>query len=139
MTNEPNVSKTTQVLLHIAYSLKLAATFGKADENPGMRQLYEISELKETQSRTARTPKWMKVSAAKGQTIDEKDFRDELNVKNYNGKIIFNISVASEEDSDGKKSWNDIGTIKFTESAVSNSCDHRLHFHHPKWRKNLIH
>jgi len=27
--------------------------------------------------------------------------------------------------------------ITFDESVVSNSCDHRLHFHHPKWRDDL--
>jgi hypothetical protein len=139
MTNEPNVSKTTQVLLNLAYSLKLAVTFGNADANPGMRQLYEISELQETQSRTARTPKWMKVSAAKGQTIDEKDFRDELNIKNYDGKLVFIIAVANKADDEGNKNWKDIGKIKFTDSVVSNSCDHRLHFHHPKWKSNLRH
>ncbi|MBT7609299.1 MAG: hypothetical protein HN576_06055 [Bacteriovoracaceae bacterium] len=139
MTNEPAASKTTQVLLHLAYALKLAITFGKADENPGMRQLYEISELNETQTRTAKTPKWMKVSAVPGQKVNEKDFRDELNIKNYRGTLAFNIDVASKEDEKGNKNWKTIGKINMTDSVVSNSCDHRLHFHHPKWKNNLRH
>jgi hypothetical protein len=27
-----------------------------------------------------------------------------------------------------------IGYLEFTESVASDSCDHRIHFHHPKFR-----
>ena len=138
MINEPAVSKTTAVVANLLYSLKLAVTFGKADSNPGIRQLYEISYLGESDKKGVRTPKWMKVGAQEGQTVDKKDFRDELNMDNYKGEILFDISVASSEK-DGKKNWSKVGTITMTKSSTSNSCDHRLHFHHPKWISNLKH
>lgn len=139
MLNEPAVSTTGTVLLNLAYALKLAATFGKVDSNPGIRQLYEISFVGEKAPLRVYTPQWMKVGARPGQTVDEKDFRDELNIDNFDGELVFDISVASTEDSEGNKNWSKIGTITFTDSVTSNSCDHRLHFHHPKWRTDLKH
>jgi len=133
MTNEPDVSKTSAVIKNILYVLKLAATFGKADNNPGMRQVYEISELGETDLTKVVTPKWMMVKAQAGQTVDENDFRNELNIENYDDKLTFDIYVADFEV-DGKKNWSKVGEINFTDSIASNSCDHRLHFHHPKWK-----
>ncbi|TNF24344.1 MAG: hypothetical protein EP319_18665 [Deltaproteobacteria bacterium] len=139
MLNEPAISTTTTVVFNLLYALKLAATFGKADSNPNMRQLYEVSYIGETEKNKVRTPKWMKVGATPGQTIDEADFRDELSIDNNGGELSFDISVASTQDDEGNKNWSKIGTIRFTDSAASNSCDHRLHFHHPKWKSNLKH
>ncbi len=139
MLNEPAISTTTTVMMNLFYALKLAATFGKADSNPNMRQLYEVSYIGETEKNKVRTPKWMKVGAADGQTIDEVDFRDELNIDKHDGELVFDISVASTQDDEGNKNWSKIGSIRFTDSAASNSCDHRLHFHHPKWKSNLKH
>ena len=79
----------------------------------------------------------MKISAQKGQTVNAEDFRDEFILTN-NKKMVFNIAVASKEVNE-KKEWKTIGTITFDSSVVSKSCDHRLHFHHPKWRDNLKH
>jgi hypothetical protein len=139
MTNEPPASKTSTVLKNILYALKLATTFGDADENPGIRQVYEIAELGEKNIFKAVVPKWMKIQAAPGQTVDEDDFRDELNVDQYNGQLQFQILVASVQNDEGVKNWKQIGKIIFKKSVVSNSCDHRLHFHHPKWKSNLNH
>jgi len=135
LTNEPEVTTTSEVLKNLLYGLKVAKAFSTADKNPGIRQLYEISELKEKDRSNIITPKWMKISAQKGQTVDAKDFRDEFIFTN-NRKIIFDIAVASREVK-GKKDWKTIGTITFDSSVVSTTCDHRLHFHHPKWRDDL--
>ena len=67
--------------------------------------------------------------------VDKKDFRDELKINN-DEKLIFNISVASKE-TENKKDWQQIGTITLDTSVISNSCDKRLHFHHPKFRDDL--
>ncbi len=136
LTNEPTASINSEVLKNVLYALKLANAFAKSDENPGIRQLYEISELGEKNRANIITPKWMKVEAKVGQTVDAEDFRDELRIAPHK-KLIFYISVVSEEDSQGKKEWQTIGTITFDTSVVSTSCDHRLHFHHPKWRSDL--
>lgn len=139
MLNEPKVSKTTDILLHAFYALKLAITFGMEDSNPNMRQLYEVSELGESKKSKIITPKWMMIKAKSGQTVDEKDFRDELNVQNYNNNLSFDIFVSSTKDKNENIQWKKIGDINFNESSASHSCDHRLHFHHPKWKSNLKH
>jgi hypothetical protein len=136
MTNEPPVSKTAAVIKNLLYSLKLAVTFGKADSNPGIRQLYQISEL--GHSGKAITPKWMMVKARAGQNINEADFRDELNLDNRAANLVFDIYATSKVVNE-KKQWKKLGYIEFTDSARSVSCDHNLHFNHPKWKSNLTH
>lgn len=134
LTNEPSVSFTSEVLKNIAYALKVSHSFSQADKNPTIRQLYEISHLGENKKNII-TPKWMKIDAKNNKKIDAKDFRDELKITN-NEKLIFNISVASKIINE-KKDWQKIGKIILDNSIVSKSCDHRLHFHHPKWRDDL--
>ena len=132
MTNEPKVSITSEVLKSLPYAIKVAHAFSQADKNSGIRQLYEISELGEQNNSTIITPKWMKLQAQRGQSVDAKDFREELSIAD-GGKIVFDISVTSSQKGD-KKEWQKIGTITFDDSVVSGTCDHRLHFHHPVWR-----
>jgi len=138
LTNEPPASITSEVLKNALYILELTHAFSKADQNPGIRQLYEISELGEKNRSHILTPKWMKVEAQKGQTVDAKDFRDELRIIPKH-PLLFTISVANKKDKEGKKVWQKIGTITLDTSVVSTSCDHRLHFHHPRWRDDLDH
>ena len=137
LTNEPFVSKTSEVFKNLSYVIKLASAFSKADKHASIRQLYEISELGEGDKNKVVTPKWMKIEAKQGQTVDAIDFRDELRITG-NKKLHFSISVASKKTKN-KKAWMNIGSIIFDASVVSNSCDHRLHFHHPKWKDNLKH
>ena len=137
LTNSPTASITSEVIKSLFYILKLARTFSQADQNPKIRQVYEISQLGETNNSSVITPKWMKVKAVSGQTVDESDFRNELSIRD-NNNLVFRISVASDVVN-GKKDWLDIGKITLDSSVISKSCDHRLHFHHPKWRSDLIH
>ena len=134
LTNEPTVSVTLEVIKNMLYALKVSHTFSKVDKEPTIRQLYEISYLSEDNSTRIITPKWMMIQADKVQENAD-DFRDELKIED--GEVlVFSIYVSSELI-DGKKDWNKIGKIKLDTSVVSNSCDHRLHFHHPKWRDDL--
>ena len=135
LSNEPQVSTTSEVLKNLLYALKVAKAFGDADAHPNIRQLYEISELGEKVKSRSITPKWMKISAQKGQTVDAEDFRDEF-IMSKNHKMVFNIFVASKEKN-GQKEWHNIGTISFDTAVASMSCDHRLHFHHPVWREDI--
>jgi hypothetical protein len=132
LTNEPEVSKTSAIFRHLYYGIKVASAFSKADKNPGMRQVYQISHLGEKDPKTVITPRYMKIRAAKGQAVDEKDFRNELSISHYRNGLKFEILVGPD-----KKNWDNIGTIEFTDSVASKSCDHRLHFNHPKWKHNL--
>jgi len=134
LSNEPSISKNSEVFKHLFYVLKIASAFSQADNNPKIRQVYEISQLGEANNIV--TPKWMKVQAKAGKKNDALDFRDELRINN--NILTFDISVASKK-THGKKKWKQIGTISLDTSVVSTSCDHRLHFHHPKWKSNLAH
>jgi len=135
LTNEPSVSITLEALANAAYGIKVARTFSEADKNPTIRQLYEISYLGESENTKIITPTWLKIEAASSQRVDAKDFREELKIEKKK-ELIFNIFVASRKI-DEKKEWQQIGTISLDESTVSDSCDRRLHFHHPKWRDDL--
>ena len=136
LTNEPEVSFTSSVFSAFAYGLKVASAFSDADENSGIRQLYEISNLGEQNSAAIITPKWMKIVAQEGQDeLGVEDFRDEFILED-NRTLLFNIFVSSVE-LNGQKQWQEIGTITFDTAVASYSCDHRLHFHHPKWRDDL--
>ncbi len=136
LTNSPPATITSTVLKSFLYAAKLARSFSQADENPKVRQLYEVSQLGEKNLNNAITPRWMKVNALQGQTVNKSDFRDELGIKSK--PLVFSISVASDRVN-GQKNWLDIGRITLNSSIVSNSCDHRLHFHHAKWRSDLKH
>ena len=133
-TNEPKLSLhpehvwISNVLANIAFSL------GKADSSPGIRQLYQISELGMEFPENALTPKWMKLQASSGQVkVDEVDFRDELNLINYSDqKLFFDIYVTTPESTKSNQEWIYIGYIEFNDYVASSSTDHRLHFNHPK-------
>ncbi len=102
-----------------------------------IRELYPISELNLAPGEKAVTPIWMKIEAAADMPrIDEADFRDELNVNNYPQGLRLDISVASKGSRLGNKEWQKIGYMEFDASVTSESCDHRLHFSHPKPSKN---
>ncbi len=131
LTNAPELTTNSEVLRHLLYGLKVTSAFKEADQNPTERQLYEISELGEKGE--VKTPRWMSITAQKEQTVDAKDFRNEF-ILEGSKKLIFDIAVA-DQASEGKKSWEIIGTISFEESVASEGCDHRLHFHHPKWKE----
>jgi len=130
LTNAPPLTTNSEVLKYILYGLKVSSAFKEADKNPTERQLYEVSELAEKGE--VKTPRWMRVTAKKGQTVDAKDFRGEFKLKESQ-ELVFDIAVANSEV-DGKKEWKSIGTITFKESIASYACDHQLHFHHAKWK-----
>jgi len=135
LTNEPSVSMSFEVLKNIVYAIKVSRTFSLVDKNPSIRQLYEISYLGEGKNQNIITPKWMKIEIRDSIRVDKKDFRDELKIAK-DEKLVFNIFVANKIKNE-KKVWQKIGTISLDDSVVSASCDHRLHFHHPKWRDDL--
>ena len=137
LTNEPTVSLTYEAIQNALYALKVSSAFSDADKNPTIRQLYEISYLGESEGANVVTPKWMKIEIADAKTRNKKDFRDELTL-GENQELLFNVSVASKTTNE-KREWLEIGEIRLDASVVSNSCDARLHFHHPKWRDDLNH
>ena len=136
MTNEPGVFSSGGTSNIISIGFFAAMSLGLADTNPGIRQLYEISELGMTEPDIAVTPKWIKIEATPDQIrVDENDFREELNLDNYpENKISFDISVTTQDSTSSNKNWIYIGHILLTDYSASESCDHCLHFHHPEFK-----
>jgi hypothetical protein len=130
MTNHPT---TTLRVSGLAIGAAAAQAFSSADRNPTVRQVYEVAELGMADPSGSHTPDYLMVQAAPGQRVDAADFRDELSLANRGGRLRFDIFVAGNE----KELWNRIGYIEFTQDVVSETCDHRLHFHHPRWRPIL--
>src|SRR5207244_730684 len=94
-----------------------------------VRQLYPIAELGEADPSRAVSPRWMLITgAADVARVDAKDFRDELRLANYPAGLRFDIRTADVGTRIGPKAWQTIGTIEITSDALSDSCDHRLHF-----------
>ncbi len=126
----PGASQTLGIAIIALISL------GLSDANAGIRQLYEISELGLSNPDEAITPNWMKIEASTGQIrVDEDDFRNELDLINYtNEELFFDIYVTSQGSTASDKTWIYIGYILLNDYVVSDSCDHCLHFHHPKFK-----
>lgn len=142
MTND--ITSINFTLANLGQSGILAAAvkaFGLA-EKPlvplTVRQLYEISSLGEAGDTRIVTPMFIRIQGQPGGYRSEfRDFRDDLRVSANGGPYRFDIFVAANGTFGLKKKWQKIGYIEVTEDVASEGCDHRLHFHHPKWRWNL--
>ena len=135
-SNEPPLTKAnlvTQGPTVVAIGAATAIAFALGDSNPGMRQLYEISELGLADPRSAITPKWMHLKATTPLKNGHPDFRQDLRADNFAGPLTFDISVSHSSQT----FMRTIGHIVLDEMVASDTCDHRLHFHHPKFRTDL--
>ncbi len=142
LTNAPPTSLRFSLAKEVPTLLTVKNAFEAADKatsntkqlHIGIRQLYEIAQLGMKDPSLAKSPALMKLKAAPGQTVNATDFREELRLAHHDGKLIFDINVKSASKD---AAYHKIGTIEFTEDAVSDSCDHRLHFAHPAWNSNF--
>lgn len=118
----------------VALGAATAAAFALADHSPTLRQVYPIAQLGLTNLNKTKAPRWMLIQGSpeslKKMLNKYFDFRRDLEISNYaDERIIFDLSVASE----GEGQWKKIGYIEFVDSAISKTCDRRLHFSHPKF------
>lgn len=127
-TNEPATSFHASHLAILSTITEIARTFSRADSNPGIRQVYPIAELGLATPAVARAPHWMAIVADTTERVGAADFRDELRLANYSDGLSFGIYVAEQ----GEATWKRLGVIKLDQEALSDGCDHRLHFPHPR-------
>ena len=134
LANQPKVSLRFGSIFSADVATAAALALGKADANPLKRQVYQIAQLGLQTGEALGVPSLMKLSGSKGQARSGvADFREELLSQIIEkGFVDFDISVA-----DTSKVFNKIGTIRYTEAVASDSCDHRLHFHHAKFLREL--
>ncbi len=109
--------------------------FRMVDTRPGYRQLFPISTLGVAPGQPVVTPDLMRLEVPRDvPRVDEKDFRDELRLEKYpGGKLVYEIQVKDFED----REWRRIGVLEFTEYAISEGGDKRLHFWIPRDVPNL--
>lgn len=124
MTNMP------QVGLSPAANFVNRVIFRLMDSRPGLRQLFPIATLGLAPGDRVVAPDLMRLKIRAGTPLTvADDFRDELRLKNYPGhKLYFDIDVKAFEETD----WTTLGELEFTEDAVSEGGDTRLHFWIPR-------
>lgn len=136
LTNTPELSFGLGQIFKGPLAALVGKAFSAADQSPSIRQLYPISELNLAANELALTPKKMRLKATSGQQLSgQEDFRLELleSLQLNNGNLRFDIEVRGELNGSEGEEFQKIGTITFDEAALSEGCDHRLHFQHPKW------
>ncbi len=134
MTNKPPYNPDANVLSVIDAGILAVIKVGQelADNEADERQLYPISELGEEPGAAIKTPRLIRIHGLSRPKIAMSDFRDELRMSNYDGPIQLAVDVAETRTS----AFTRIGEITFTETVVSDTCDHGLHFYHARWRND---
>lgn len=100
------------------------------------RQLYPVAELGEADLSKVHAPAVMRlVSDPDNRRIDTSELREELQMENHPDGIRYAIEVADHRALRVPQNYLRIGTVHFTQSVASYSGDHRLHFHHPRFRQ----
>ena len=128
LTNEPKTGFT----LALSTLLTAGSALEKADKNPGYRPVTPIASIGVPVGQRT-SPTWIKIQAASTMPrIDEKDFRNELDVRHYPNGIVFEIFASDVTNDAAASGWMKLGKLQLKESIVSYGCDRRLHFAHPK-------
>jgi hypothetical protein len=134
-----NVAINSSTAASAPIAVAASQAFQAADQaldptQPLERQLYNIAELGEADPSKARAPRWIMITGSQDTDRVERDeFRDEVRLANYPRGLKFDIYV-SDSGNRWAKQWTRLGHIQVTDDALTNSCDHRLHFSHPKFR-----
>jgi len=120
VTNAPALGMAPQAFLVNRILFRLM------DSRPGWRQLFPISTLGVARGGKVVTPDLMRLPPVDGTPrIDADDFRDELRLRNYpDSSLSLAIQVKNFQD----RTWTRLGRIDFTDDAISDGGDHRLHF-----------
>lgn len=118
----------------------IATTFAEAEHTADLtqgaiRQVYPIAKLGLPSDATYKAPIWVRfVATSDLPRNNSKDFRDELNIKNYPNGLRYDIFAADTGTRiPDVKAWQKIGYLEFYDSVVGSTCDHSLHFHHAPW------
>jgi hypothetical protein len=124
----------------------------RADQQPTIRQLYEIAELGKPADQPTRAPAFMRLLVDPAQPRipgDGLDFRDEVMAQIFDRgdpspkrTLTFRIEVTDAGWTHGTKlrerrefdGWRAIGTLTFSNGVISLNGDRVVHFNHPPWR-----
>jgi len=151
LRNAPDITATRRGA-GIATLLATGSAFQRADKEPGIRQLYAISELGTLEGTPTRTPEFMRLRVAATQPRiagANLDFRDEVMAQIFDPgdpapkrTLTFTIEITDQGKVSGPPfrvrwaftNWRAIGRIVFNNAVVSHNGDAVIHFNHPTWR-----
>ena len=104
--------------------------FRLMDSRPGYRKLHPISTLGLSRGDEVVTPDLLMLKVPDDTVkVDKRDFRDELRLENYpEQRLVYTINVKNFEETD----WTRLGTIEFTDYAISEGGDKRIQFWIPR-------
>lgn len=104
---------------------------------PLIRQLYPIAALGEPAGAEVRAPVVMRlVGSPFNRRVDTPDLREELAIEHHPEGLRFDIQVADHRSYFRATGFRTIGTVHFGAAVASWGGDHRLHFHHPRYRRD---
>lgn len=136
----------------VALLITIGLVFQRVDQQPSIRQLYQIAELGKPEDEPTRAPEFMRLLMAAGQPRiagAELDFRDEIMAQLFDKgdplpkrTLTFDIEVTDEGQTTGPaarerrtfRNWTRIGSIVFDNAVISHNGDSVIHFNHPTWR-----
>jgi hypothetical protein len=129
-TNKPASSIHASSLFMIRTLKEIVSVFTAADNEPGVRQLYPIAELGLKPGQKAVIPIGFMLKSENSKRTGIDDFRQELQLKHYANGLNFGIYTSDGAHPAPKR----LGSIHLTRESLSDGCDHRLHFPHPRNR-----
>jgi hypothetical protein len=134
--------------------VKVASVFRRVDQEPTIRQVYQIAELGKPASEPTRAPAFMQLLLAPGHRVipgDDLDYRDELMAHIFDPGdpvprrvLTFTINVTDDGTTHGTPfrvrrtfaNWRQIGVLAFDNAVASYNGDAVIHFTHPTWRRD---
>jgi hypothetical protein len=152
LRNAPDLTATRRGAGGVATLLATGAAFQRADQEPGIRQLYSIAELGKPAGVPTRAPEFLRLMVAPEQPRipgTNLDFRDEVMAQIFDRgdpvpkrTLTFTIEVTDQGKASGPPfrvrrtftNWRQIGTLVFDNAVVSRNGDAVMHFSHPTWR-----
>jgi len=129
-TNKPDSSIHASALFMLRTLKEIVSVFSAADKDPGIRQLYPIAELGLKVGQKALAPIGFMLKSESNQRTGMDDFRQELQLKHHANGLNFGIYTSDAANPIPRR----LGKIQLTKDALSDGCDHRLHFPHPRTR-----
>ena len=136
ISNHPVIGMGWNIAKYFGVLATTLASFPWADLPLTYRPVFKVASIGVSKEEDIKSPTWLMVKARADSRIEDKmDFREEIAIANQKeGKLILDVHTSESKRKKGKRPWTRIGKITLTESILSDSCDHRLHFHHPKVR-----
>ena len=152
LLNAPDITAFRRGVGGVPTLLVTGRAFQRADQEPGIRQMYAVAELDKPDAVPTRAPEFMRLTMSPNQPRipgTDLDFRDEVLAQIFDRgnpvpkrTLRFTIEVTDQGQVSGPafrvrrtfSNWRAIGELVFDNAVASHNGDAVLHFNHPTWR-----